>query len=108
MIDSATLATAVQKLAQAAPRAEQIVLFGSHANGTADEGSDLDFLVIEPEVQNRAREMVRLRRALRSLRVPVDVLVYSRAEVERWRHEPGTALYWAMREGKVVHEQSIP
>ena len=84
------------------------MLFGSHANGTADEGSDLDFLVIEPEVQNRAREMVRLRRALRSLPVPVDVLVYSRAEVERWRHEPGTALYWAMREGKVVHEQNIP
>ena len=84
------------------------MLFGSHANGTADEGSDFDYLVIEPEVQNRAREMVRLRRALRSLPVPVDVLVYSRAEVERWRHEPGTALYWAMREGKVVHEQNIP
>lgn len=84
------------------------MLFGSHANGTADEGSDFDYLVIEPEVQNRPREMVRLRRALRSLPVPVDVLVYSRAEVERWRHEPGTALYWAMREGKVVHEQNIP
>jgi len=105
LIDSATLADAVRNLAEAAPQAEQIVLFGSHANGTADEGSDLDFLVIEPEVENRAREMVRLRRVLRALRVPVDILVYSRAEVERWQHEPGTALYWAMREGKVVHDQ---
>ena len=105
MIDPATLAHAVKKLAEAAPRAEQIVLFGSHATGTADQGSDLDFLVIEPDIVNRASEMVRLRRVLRSLRVPVDVLVYSRAEVERWRHEPGTALYWAMREGKVVHDQ---
>ena len=107
MIDAATLADAVQKLVLAAPRAEQIVLFGSHASGTANEDSDLDFLVIEPEVENRVREMVRLRRALRSLRVPVDVLVYSRAEVERWRDQPGTALYWALREGRVVHEQRM-
>ena len=103
MIDATTLASAVQALAQAAPQAEQIVLFGSHARGDADPGSDLDFLVIESVVENRAREMVRLRRALRSLRVPVDVLVYSRDEVNRWGHQPGTALYWALREGRVVH-----
>ena len=103
MIDASTLAAVVQALAQAAPQAEQIVLFGSHARGDADAGSDLDFLVIESVVENRAREMVRLRRALRSLRVPVDVLVYSRDEVNRWGNQPGTALYWALREGQVVH-----
>lgn len=103
MIDSATLAAAVATLAKAAPNAEQILLLGSHARGQAQEGSDLDFLVIEPTVENRAREMVRLRRALRPLRVPIDVLVYSRAEVTQWGHQPGTALYWALREGQVVH-----
>jgi uncharacterized protein len=103
MIDASTLTSAVQALARAAPDAEQIVLFGSHARGDADAGSDLDFLVIEPVVENRAREMVRLRRALRPLRVPADVLVYSREEVNRWGQQPGTALYWALREGRVVH-----
>lgn len=103
MIDANTLAGAVQALALAAPQAAQIVLFGSYARGDADEGSDLDFLVIEPEVEDRAREMVRLRRALRPLRVPADVLVYSRDEVNRWGQQPGTALYWALREGRVVH-----
>ena len=103
MIDPALLATAVATLAKAAPDAEQILLFGSHARGQADAGSDLDFLVIEPSVENRAKEMVRLRRALRPLRVPVDVLVYSRAEVDSWGQQPGTALYWALREGRVVH-----
>lgn len=87
----------------AAPNAEQIVLFGSYVNGLADEGSDLDFLVIESEVTNRANEMVRLRRALRSLRIPVDILVYSRAEVAQWVQQTGTALYWALKEGRVVH-----
>ncbi len=103
MIDAATLAAAVATLAKAAPDAEQILLFGSHARGGANSESDLDFLVIEPTVENRAREMVRLRRALRPLRVPVDVLVYSRAEVDHWGHQPGTALYWALREGRVVY-----
>lgn len=47
--------------------------------------------------------MVRLRRALRPLRIAADVLVYSRDEVKRWRDEPGTALYWALKEGRVVY-----
>lgn len=102
-MDASKLISAVHALAEAAPQAEQIILFGSHARGDADEGSDLDFLVIEPVVENRAREMVRLRRALRPLRVPADVLVYSRDEVTRWGQQPGTALYWALKEGRVVH-----
>jgi len=103
LIDSSTLAAAVATLAKAAPNAEQILLFGSYARGDAHEESDLDFLVIEATVENRAKEMVRLRRALRPLRVSADVLVYSRMEVNQWGHQPGTALYWALREGRVVH-----
>jgi len=102
-MQSDVIQSAVTTLAQAVPSASQIVLFGSHARGDAGEDSDLDFLVIEPEVSNRAQEMVRLRRALRPLRVPADVLVYSQEEVEAWGHQPGTALYWALREGRVVH-----
>lgn len=94
---------AVQALAQAVPPSAQIWLFGSQARGDARDDSDLDFLVIEPEVTNRATEMVRLRRVLRPLRIAADVLVYSRDEVQRWRHEPGTALYWALKEGRIVH-----
>lgn len=103
MIEATTLDRAVLALLLAAPNAEQIVLFGSHARGDADEGSDLDFLVIESTVENRAQEMVRLRRVLRPLRVPVDILVYSRDEVNRWGQQPGSALYWALREGRVMH-----
>lgn len=101
--DSVQLNAAVRALALAAPHAEQIVLFGSHARGDADAGSDYDFLVIEPEVTNRAHEMVRLRRALRPLRLAADILVYSRDEVNQWGCQPGTALYWALKEGRIVH-----
>jgi len=93
---------ALQALIEAA-QPERIILFGSHARGDAREDSDLDFLVIEANVEDRAREMVRLRRALRPLRIPVDVLVYSAADVARWGDQPGSALYWALREGRVVY-----
>ncbi len=36
--------------------------------------------------------------------VGVDVLVYSQEEVEEWGHLPGTALYSALKEGKVIYE----
>lgn len=102
MISSELMNTAVQTLAEGA-RPQRIILFGSHARGDAGEDSDLDLLVIEDEVPDRAREMVRLRRLLRPLRVPVDILVYSADEVLRWGSQPGSALYWALREGRVVY-----
>jgi predicted nucleotidyltransferase len=102
MTDRPDIESAVKLLAEAA-QPEQIILFGSHARGDADAGSDIDLLVIESEVADRAGEMVRLRRLLRPLGVPFDVLVYSRDEVERWGRQPGSALYWALKEGMVVY-----
>lgn len=102
MVTREKIDAAIRLLAQAADPA-RILLFGSYARGDAREDSDLDFLVIEPRVDDRAKEMVRLRRILRPLRIPADVLVYSTEEVERWSAQTGSALYWALREGKVVH-----
>jgi predicted nucleotidyltransferase len=102
MISPPTLRAAIDTLA-ADGKARQIVLFGSYARGDASDQSDVDLLVIEDEVTDRAGEMVRLRRLLRPLRIPVDVLVYSSDEIARLAHQTGTALYWAMKEGKIVH-----
>lgn len=102
MITPTQITAAVERLAQAA-QPERILIFGSHARDEAREESDLDLLVIETEVPDRAAEMVRLRRLLRPLRIPVDILVYSHADVERWGNQPGSALFWALREGKVVY-----
>jgi predicted nucleotidyltransferase len=97
-----TIRQAVDRLA-ADPLTQRIILFGSQARGDADAGSDIDLLVIEHEVRNRAAEMVRLRRLLRPLPAAFDVLVYSQDEVASWGQQPGTALYWALKEGKVLH-----
>jgi len=100
MIEKATIAKAVELLRQAAPGAT-IILFGSYARGDHREQSDLDFLVVEPEVAARRTEMVRLRDVLRPLQIPVDVLVVSRKTYEEWADTPGTVLYEAAKQGKV-------
>ncbi|MGA9875161.1 MAG: nucleotidyltransferase domain-containing protein [Solirubrobacteraceae bacterium] len=91
-------------LLDAAPSPARVILFGSHARGDADEGSDLDFLVIEHDVDDRLAEAVRLRGALRGIGVPVDVIVMDEALASRRAKVRGTMVERALREGRVVAE----
>ncbi|MBI4963441.1 MAG: nucleotidyltransferase domain-containing protein [Desulfomonile tiedjei] len=103
MIAQSTIEEAVRRLVQTAEPI-LIILFGSHATGQATEESDIDLLVVEDEVNNKIQEMVRLRGVLRGLNISVDLLVVSKQEVEDWGHLPGSVLYWALKEGTVLHE----
>jgi predicted nucleotidyltransferase len=94
---------AARRLAVAAPNA-QVILFGSHARGEAGPHSDVDFLVVEPEVANEAEESVRLQRTLRDLRVPSDVIVVSRDYANRWRDVRGGVVHAALSQGRVLSE----
>jgi uncharacterized protein len=100
----ATIEHAGRALIDAAPAPAKVILFGSHARGDADEGSDFDFLVIEAEVGDRLAETVRLRRVLADLGVPVDVIVMDAALAERRSKVRGTMVERALREGRVVAE----
>ena len=91
-------------LIDAASAPAKVILFGSHARGDADEGSDFDFLVIERQVEDRLAESVKLRHALRGLRVPVDVIVMDEALAARRAKVKGTMVDRALREGRVVAE----
>ncbi len=95
------------ELLMASPSTRKVILFGSYARGDASEDSDVDFLVVENDVPSKVREMVRLRRILRPLRLPCDVMVVSENDLEEWGDLPGTALYWALKEGKVLQDASV-
>src|SRR5436190_19991227 len=102
VISQETIQRAVELLKEAAAPS-RIILFGPYARGDARENSDLDFLVIKPVVAARRREMVQLSDVLRPLRLPADVLVASDRTFEKWRDIPGTVLYEANKEGKVLY-----
>lgn len=91
-------------LADAVPPESKVILFGSHGRGDATADSDFDFLVIEPSVASKAKEMVRLLAVLDPLRVAADVMVVPREYVEEWGDVPGTLIHDALVEGRVLAE----
>lgn len=101
MIDEAVIQEAGRRLSEAAPSA-RVILFGSHARGDAGRHSDLDFLVVEPDVDSEGEESVRLRRTLRGLRVPADVIVVSHRDADEWRDVRGSLVHAALAEGRVL------
>ena len=91
-------------LAEAVPHNSTVILFGSHSRGEATTESDFDFLIVEPSVASKAKEMNRLRAVLDPLRVAADVVVVPRGHVEEWGDVPGTLLHDALKEGRVLAE----
>lgn len=100
VISSDVIETAGRRLAAAAREPARVLLFGSHARGDAGPDSDLDFLVIERDVPDRHAEMVRLEREVRSLGVPIDVLVVSEAYAAEWADVRNSVVHAALNEGR--------
>ena len=79
---------------------KHIILFGSHAWGTPHHDSDVDLVVvldqpgIETSLWTRVKRNVEVTSKLRDIRmkIPMDVLVYSRDEWDRLVNE-GISFY---------------
>ena len=82
-LDHKLLQTATQRLV-AEFQPEQVWLYGSHAWGNPHDDSDVDLLVVVPQSdETPIRRSQRAHRCLRGLRMPKDVLVETRQEVDR-------------------------
>lgn len=83
---------------------EEIILFGSYIWGRPHEDSDLDLLVVISESQERpTMRATRAYRCLRGIRMPIDILVKTRREVERHRPVYASLTRRILDEGKILY-----
>jgi predicted nucleotidyltransferase len=84
----------------------QLILFGSHARGDATPRSDVDLLVVMPQVSDKRRVTIEIRRVLADLPICKDIIITTPEEIARRGDLVGTVLRPALREGKVLYERS--
>ena len=83
----------------------RIILFGSHARGSAGPDSDIDLLIVMPVTGSRRQLTLDIRKTLAGIGIAKDVIVASPEEVARYRDLVGTIIHPAVREGKVLYER---
>ena len=82
---------------------ERIVLFGSHAEGTAGPHSDVDLLVIMPWDGNPVRASLAIIERLQPA-IPVDIIVRTPEDVQRRLAWDDFFLRDILDRGEVLHE----
>lgn len=82
---------------------DKIILFGSYANGNPGEDSDLDLLVIKNMTQKRIQRGREIRKYLRGIGIPIDLLVYTPQEIEEWRGTKAAFITQIMDQGQVLY-----
>ncbi len=86
---------------------EEIWLFGSRAEGRAHPESDWDLLVVLPDDVPPARlDLVEAWRAVKDLRMPVDVVPCTRTEFDIERDEFDTLPRAAFLRGRRLYARS--
>lgn len=106
MVSEEIIQEAVRRLAERF-RPDRIILFGSYARGTADEYSDVDFMVITEAAKrkNRHKMMAEMDGALSGLRIAKDIVVLTPAEFEEDKGIPGTTARYVSQEGRLLYER---
>ena len=83
---------------------EQIILFGSHARGEAHPHSDIDLIVVFSECADKRKAAIEIRRALKDMPVPKDIIVSTPEELERKQNWVGSVLRYAQQEGVILYD----
>lgn len=99
------IATMVQRIVEQF-RPDKVILFGSHARGTAGSDSDADLLVIMPVCGSRRKLAARIDAALAGIGLPKDIVLATPDEVEAYGDMIGTVLRAALRQGKVLYDRT--
>jgi predicted nucleotidyltransferase len=85
---------------------DKIILFGSRARGQGGPESDADLLIVMPVNGSKRQQAVQMDLALEGIPIPIDLIVITPEEVEKYRDAAGTVIHEAVREGKVLYERT--
>ena len=104
--DERTLREVIRRIVDVA-QPERIILFGSAARGEMDRHSDLDLLVVTPDMSDRREMLNRIYDRLYGVAIAVDVILVTPEEVERYRDTHCLVIKPALREGREVYRAGI-
>jgi len=82
----------------------KIILFGSYARGAGGPDSDVDLLVVMDVKDSKRRQAVEIDLALSDRTFPLDLIVVTPEEFEKYRNIVGHILYPAVHEGKILYD----
>ena len=99
----AALEEIVRRIVQIA-QPEKIILFGSAARGEMGRDSDLDLLVVKTGPVHRRKLAGDIYMQLGDVDYPVDVIVVTPGDIERYKHSHALVIAPAIREGKVIYD----
>lgn len=103
-VTPAKISAAVRRMVRVA-KPSRVVLFGSAVRSGAGAPRDADFLIISQRaIKSPRKESVRIRRALRGIVMPMDILLISERQWRNAAMRPGLVYREALRDGKVIYD----
>ncbi len=92
----------------------KIILFGSYANGTVSEDSDIDLIVvldsleISKNYEERMRNKLKVRRCIYDLskKIAIDLVIYTKAEYDIISNNENSFFYDIKNTGKTLYEKA--
>ena len=98
----------IEELAQRIERRfnpERVVLFGSYAQGTATDDSDVDLIVVAKTSLPPRERYAAVRRLVADFPAAFDIIVKTPDEYNRWRSVVNHIVYFADKYGRVLYER---
>ena len=84
--------------------AERVILFGSYADGSPTDDSDIDLLIVAETSLPPNERYAAVRRLLADVPAAFDIIVKTPEEFNRWRSVVNHVVYFADKYGRVIYE----
>jgi predicted nucleotidyltransferase len=106
MVTKAQISSLTKEIVEAI-NPEKILLFGSYANGTATEESDVDILVIVDELKDKRYKVIShiYNKIWNKFDFEKDIKIYTKSEVEDWKNVRRAFVTKAFNEGILIYER---